>query len=119
MMSVNVYDQANALESALRESDEFNSMKDLYAKVNSNSESKALFEEFRQVQMELQQKQMQGEEILEEDVQKAQSSAAEIEDDENIKALMEAEQNMSQLIQDLNRVIMKPIEELYGINNEN
>jgi cell fate (sporulation/competence/biofilm development) regulator YlbF (YheA/YmcA/DUF963 family) len=118
MMSVNVYDQANALESALRESDEFNSMKELYGKVNSNPESKAMFDEFRQVQMELQQKQMQGEEILEEDVQKAQSSAAEIENDENIKALMEAEQNMSQLIQDLNRVIMKPIEELYGINNQ-
>jgi cell fate (sporulation/competence/biofilm development) regulator YlbF (YheA/YmcA/DUF963 family) len=31
---------------------------------------------------------------------------------------MEDEQKMSQLIQDLNRVIMKPIEELYEINNQ-
>lgn len=116
-MTVNVYDQANALESALRQSEEFNNMKDLYAKVNANPESKELFEEFRTVQLDLQQKQMQGEEIAEEDVAKAQKTAEEIEKDENIGSLMEAEQQMSQLIQDLNRVIMKPIEELYGDNN--
>ncbi len=118
-MAVNVYDQANALEDALRNSDEFQNMKDLYGKVNSNPESKQLFEEFREVQMDLQQKQMQGEEINEEDVQKAQKSAEDIEKDENIKSLMEAEQKMSELIHDLNRVIMKPIEELYGLNNQN
>lgn len=114
----NVYDQANALESALRQSEEFQQMQQLYSKVNENEESKKLFDEFRELQMTLQQKQMQGEELLEEDIQKAQSSAQEIENDENIKGLMEAEQKMSQLIQDLNRVIMKPIEELYEINNQ-
>lgn len=114
----NVYDQANALESALRQSDEFLQMQDLYKKVNEDETSRKLFDEFRELQMTLQQKQMQGEELLEEDIQKAQSSAQEIENDENIKGLMEAEQKMSQLIQDLNRVIMKPIEELYEINNQ-
>ena len=115
---VNVYDQANALESALRESEEFQQMKELYSKVNEDAESKKLFDDFRNIQMTLQQKQMQGEELLEEEIQKAQNSAQEIENDENIKGLMEAEQKMSQLIQDLNRVIMKPIEELYEINNQ-
>ena len=114
----NVYDQANALESALRQSDEFLQMQELYKKVNEDETSKKLFDEFRELQMTLQQKQMQGEELLEEDIQKAQSSAQEIENDENIKGLMEAEQKMSPLIQDLNRVIMKPIEELYEINNQ-
>ncbi len=114
----NVYDQANALETALRESEEFQQMKELYSKVNEDAESKKMFDEFRDIQMSLQQKQMQGEELLEEDIQKAQNSAQEIENDENIKGLMEAEQKMSQLIQDLNRVIMKPIEELYEINNQ-
>lgn len=114
----NVYDQANALESALRESEEFQQMKELYSKVNEDAESKKLFDDFRDIQMTLQQKNMQGEELLEEEIQKAQNSAQEIENDENIKGLMEAEQKMSQLIQDLNRVIMKPIEELYEINNQ-
>ena len=114
----NVQDQANALEAALRESEEFQQMKELYSKVNNNAESKQLFDEFRDIQMTLQQKQMQGEELLEEEIQKAQNSAQEIENDENIRGLMEAEQKMSELIQNLNHVIMKPIEELYEINNQ-
>lgn len=116
-MSTNVYDQANALESALRKSEEFTNLKSLYETVNGNADSKKLFDEFRNVQMELQTKQMNGEEILDSDVERAQQSAQAIEEDENIKQLMEAEQKLSTLIQDLNRVIMKPIEELYKLNN--
>ena len=116
-MSVNVYDQANALESALRKSEEFTNLKELYERVNGNPDSKKLFDEFRNIQMELQTKQMNGEDILDNDVERAQQSAQAIEEDENIKQLMEAEQKLSSLIQDLNRVIMKPIEELYKLNN--
>lgn len=116
-MSVNVYDQANALESALRKSEEFTNLKELYEMVNGNPDSKKLFDEFRNIQMELQTKQMNGEDILDNDVERAQQSAQAIEEDENIKQLMEAEQKLSSLIQDLNRVIMKPIEELYKLNN--
>ncbi|CAD2078484.1 MAG TPA: YlbF family regulator [Jeotgalicoccus sp.] len=116
-MSVNVYDQANALESALRKSEEFTNLKELYETVNGNPDSKKLFDEFRNIQMELQTKQMNGEDILDNDVERAQQSAQAIEEDENIKQLMEAEQKLSSLIQDLNRVIMKPIEELYKLNN--
>lgn len=42
--------------------------------------------------MSFQQKQMQGEEIPEEDLQKAQEQAQAIEKDENISELMNAEQ---------------------------
>ena len=68
--------------------------------------------------MELQVKQMQGQEILDADVERAQQTAQAIEADENIKSLMESEQKLSQLIQDLNRVIMKPIEDLYKVNEQ-
>ncbi len=115
---VNVYDQANALESALRQSEEFKALESYYKAVNENEESKKLFDEFREVQMELQVKQMQGEEILDADVERAQQTAQAIEADENIKSLMESEQKLSQLIQDLNRVIMKPIEDLYKVNEQ-
>src|SRR5699024_12602450 len=108
---VNVYDQANALESALRESEEFQQMKELYSKVNEDAESKKMFDDFRDIQMTLQKKQMKGKELLEEEIQKAQNKAQEIEKDKNIKDKMEAEQKMSQLIQNLNSSIMKTIEE--------
>lgn len=51
-----------------------------------------LFDEFRETQLSFQQKQMQGEEIPEEDLAKAQEQAQAIEKDENISELMQAEQ---------------------------
>lgn len=117
-MSVNIYDEANRLESALRQSDEYNAIKSHYAAVNSNPESKKIFDDFRKIQLSLQEKQMSGQEITEEDLNAAQSTAELIEKDENISKLMEAEQKMSFMIQEINRVIMKPLEELYGVQTE-
>ncbi|MDT3998559.1 YlbF family regulator, partial [Staphylococcus saprophyticus] len=74
-MAVNLYDHANQLEQALRESDEYQAIQNAYAKVKENQESKDLFDEFRETQLSFQQKQMQGEEIGEEELQKAQEQA--------------------------------------------
>ena len=69
-----------------------------------NQESKDLFDEFRETQLSFQQKQMQGEEIGEEELQKAQEQAQKIENDSNISELMAAEQNMSQVFQEINQM---------------
>ncbi|EKU46581.1 YlbF/YmcA family competence regulator [Staphylococcus massiliensis] len=113
-MAVNLHDYANKLEQALRESDEYQAIKDAYAKVKENEESKKLFDEFRETQLNFQQKQMQGEEIPEEDLQKAQEQAQKIENDQNIADLMNAEQKMSQVFQEINQIIVKPLDEIYA-----
>lgn len=112
-MAVNLYDHANQLEQALRESDEYQAIQNAYAKVKENQESKDLFDEFRETQLNFQQKQMQGEEIGEEELQKAQEQAQKIENDSNISELMAAEQNMSQVFQEINQIIVKPLDEIY------
>lgn len=113
-MAVNLYDHANQLEQALRESDEYQAIQNAYAKVKENKESKDLFDEFRETQLNFQQKQMQGEEIGEEELQKAQEQAQKIENDSNISELMTAEQNMSQVFQEINQIIVKPLDEIYA-----
>ncbi|AVQ35836.1 MULTISPECIES: YlbF/YmcA family competence regulator [Staphylococcus] len=113
-MAVNLYDHANQLEQALRESDEYQAIQNAYAKVKENEESKKLFDEFRETQLSFQQKQMQGEEIGEEELQKAQEQAQQIENDSNISELMSAEQNMSQIFQEINQIIVKPLDEIYA-----
>ncbi|MEW4860264.1 YlbF/YmcA family competence regulator [Staphylococcus aureus] len=113
-MAVNLYDYANQLEQALRESEEYKAIKEAFANVKTNEESKKLFDEFRETQINFQQKQMQGEEIAEEDLQKAQEQAQAIEKDENISALMNAEQKMSQVFQEINQIIVKPLDEIYA-----
>lgn len=113
-MAVNLYDQANELERALRESDEFLQLKKMYDEVNSDESSQKMFENFRDIQLRLQQKQMNGEEITQEEVEQAQKTATLVQQHEKISKLMEAEQRMSMVINDLNKVIMKPLEDLYG-----
>ncbi|MFC0189850.1 YlbF family regulator [Fictibacillus aquaticus] len=110
----NVYDIAYDLEKALRNSSDFQDLKKAYDEVNANEETKNLFEEFRDLQMSLQQKQMTGQEITEEEVQKAQGVFQDVQQNETISKLMAAEQRMSMIVTEMNKIITKPLEELYG-----
>jgi cell fate (sporulation/competence/biofilm development) regulator YlbF (YheA/YmcA/DUF963 family) len=113
-MSVNLYDAAYALETAIRQSDEYKQLQQMYLEVNADPAAKNMFDQFRQIQMNLQQKQMMGQEISEQEVQQAQSTVAVVQQNEKIAQLMQAEQRMSMIIGELNQLIMKPLEELYG-----
>ncbi|MBY6037996.1 YlbF family regulator [Fictibacillus nanhaiensis] len=110
----NVYDVAYDLEKALRNSEDFQALKNSYDEVNNNPQTKELFGKFRDIQVTLQQKQMSGQEVTQEEVEAAQQLFTEVQQNETISKLMAAEQRMSTIINDLNRVITKPLEELYG-----
>ncbi|MFO1442745.1 YlbF family regulator [Bacillus sp. Bva_UNVM-123] len=113
-MAVNLYDSAYELEKAIRQSNEFNSLKQAYEEVNADPTAKQLFENFRNIQMQLQQKQMMGQNISEQEVQQAQQTVALVQQNPKIARLMEAEQRLSMMIGELNKIIMRPLEELYG-----
>jgi cell fate (sporulation/competence/biofilm development) regulator YlbF (YheA/YmcA/DUF963 family) len=110
----NVYDVAYDLEKALRNSEDFQALKNSYDEVNNNPETKELFGNFRDIQVNLQQKQMSGQEVTQEEIEEAQKLFADVQQNETISKLMAAEQRMSTIINDLNKVITKPLEELYG-----
>ncbi|MHC2854667.1 cell fate (sporulation/competence/biofilm development) regulator YlbF (YheA/YmcA/DUF963 family) [Cytobacillus horneckiae] len=114
ILSVNLHDTAYELEKAIRESDEYIALKEAYDAVNADPSAKAMFDNFRNIQMELQQKQMTGQEITQEEVEQAQKSVALVQQHDQIAKLMEAEQRMSMAITELNKIIMKPLEDLYG-----
>ncbi len=118
-MSVNLYDVAYDLEKALRHSEEYSALRNLYDEVNGDESSKRMFENFRDIQVNLQQKQMTGQEITQEEVEQAQKTVALVQQHDKISQLMEAEQRVSVLIGELNKIIMKPLEELYGNPEEN
>lgn len=110
----NLYDVAYEMEKAIRNSAEYVQLTKLYAEVNNDETAKRMFENFRNIQMQLQQKQMMGQEITEEEVQQAQKTVALVQQHATIGKLMDAEQRMSMIIAELNRIIMKPLEDLYG-----
>jgi cell fate (sporulation/competence/biofilm development) regulator YlbF (YheA/YmcA/DUF963 family) len=113
-MSNNLYDVAYNLEKALRESDDFKELKRLYEEVNADESASKMFESFRNIQLSLQQKQMSGEEITQEEIEQAQKSVQLVQQHEKISQLMAAEQRLSMVVTELNKIIMKPLEEMYG-----
>ncbi|WP_198512212.1 YlbF family regulator [Staphylococcus epidermidis] len=105
----NIYDSANQIEREIRELPEFKALKEAYEKVQANEEAHKLFKDFQAMQIELQEKQMSGQEFSDEDAMKAQEMAVKIQSEEVINDLMQKEQGFSTIINDLNRIIMTPV----------
>lgn len=80
----------------------------------NDPQTKKMFDDFRETQMTLQQKQMQGQEITEEEVNKAKQVVELVQQQEDIAKLMEEEQRLNTLITDVSKIITKPLEDLYG-----
>ncbi|KMK75672.1 YlbF family regulator [Alkalihalobacillus pseudalcaliphilus] len=114
----NVYDVANQLKQAIAESEDFTTLKTLHEQINQDEIAKKMLDNFRQLQLDLQSKQMSGEQITEEEVQKAQQQFELVQQHELISKLMEAEQRLSVVIGDVNKIITEPLEEIYGNPDE-
>ncbi len=114
----NIYDSAYDLEKSIRESDEFKSLKEAYDAVMSDESAKQMFDNFRNTQMELQEKQMQGQEISEEEVEQARKVVETVQQHEDISKLMEQEQRLNLVINEVSQIITKPLEDLYGTSEE-
>lgn len=115
-MSVNIYDSANQIEREIREMPEFLALKEAFDVMKEEEVAFTLFKEFQELQMTLQQKQMQGEEFSEEDAIRAQEMAVKVQETALIQDLMQKEQAFSTIINDLNRIIMQPVQDLYQLD---
>lgn len=109
----NIYDRAYALEKAIRESNEYKDLKVALEKVLNDETTKKMFEDFRDTQLELQDKQMRGEEIPQEQLDRAQKLFDVVQQHPAISQLMEQEQRLHVVIGDISRIISKPLDDLY------
>ena len=110
---INIYDDINKLEQTLRQTDEFSNVQSAVESVKADEQALALFQSFRKVQLSLQEKQMNGEEISGEEIEYAQKTAQLAQGNEKIFHMLQAEMALSQLIEEVNRVLIKPVQELY------
>jgi len=110
---INIYDDINKLESSLRQTEEFANVKSAVVAVKEDAEALALFQSFRKIQLSLQEKQMKGEEISGEELEYAQKTAQLAQGNEKIFSMLQAEMALSQLIEEVNRVLIRPVQELY------
>ena len=112
-MTVNIYDDLNKLEATLRKTAEFDKVQQALEDVKADEQASELFKSFRKIQLTLQEKQMQGEEISGEELEYAQKTAQLAQQNEKIMQMLQAEMGLSGLIEEVNRVLMKPVQELY------
>ncbi|ANK59279.1 YlbF family regulator [Loigolactobacillus backii] len=113
-MAVKVYDIANQLEGELRKTDEFLALESAYTELKKNQKAYDLFKNFQQINMKLQQKQMQGENLEDSEIDEAKKLADKVGKFKEIQTLMEKEKGLSQIMEDLNGIITKPVQELYA-----
>ncbi|MGE7676188.1 YlbF family regulator [Lysinibacillus sp. NPDC094403] len=110
---INIYNEINTLEATFRKTPEFEALKEAVTVVKEDKEALNLFQSFRKVQMDLQNKQLTGEEILEDELIYAQKTAQLAQQNAKISAMLEAEMNLSKIIEEVNRILIKPIQVLY------
>lgn len=109
-----INESAHGLENAIRESKEFIELKTAFDTVMNDPESKEMFDNFRNIQLDLQEKQIQGLDITEEEIEEAQKIVGQVQQHEDISKLMNAEQVLNEVINEVSRIITTPLEELYG-----
>ncbi|MDO6851872.1 YlbF family regulator [Priestia megaterium] len=113
-MDVNLYNMIHDFERVLSRSNEFKSLKSIYREVNADPETKQLFNKFYNLQIELQNKQMTGRKIMQDEIEEVQKMGEFVQNNEKISRLIEAEQRMNLLIMELNKIITRPLQEIYG-----
>ena len=112
-MTVNIYDDLNKLEATFRKTAEFKEVEQAVEEVKVDNNALELFKSFRKIQLSLQEKQMSGEEPLAEELEYAQKTAQLAQQNPKIMKMLEAEMRLSGIIEEVNRVLMKPVQQLY------
>ena len=110
---VNIYDDLNKLVLNLRKQDEFKVLEEAVEAVRADEEAKNYFTNFRDIQIKLQKKQVAGEEITEEELAYVQKAAQLAQSNPKIIAMLEAEMALSNIIEEVNRVLFQPIQGMY------
>ena len=113
-MSENILEAAMYFERVFRESNEYKSLQRFCIELNKDPQAKQIFNQMNHLNSQLQQKQMTGQEIGQQEVAALQNMEAVAQQNETIKRLMEADYRVNMLMMELNKVISKPLEELYG-----
>lgn len=108
-----IYNEIAKLESIFRETKEFKVLQETVEEVKKDEEARTLFVNFRNIQQKLQQKQMAGEELLEDEYVYLQKTAQLAQQNVKILAMLEAEMAMSTVIEEVNRMLVEPIQSLY------
>ena len=116
-MTVNIYDSVNQVASDLPQTQQFMAVQNAFAALKQDQVAFSMYKEFSELQEVLRNAQLNGQQPKEEDVKKLQELAKKMNDMDAVKNLMAAEQSLNQLLNDINSIIIKPINDVYDLND--
>ena len=116
-MTVNIYDSVNQVASDLPQTQQFMAVQNAFAALKQDQVAFSMYKEFSELQEVLRNAQLNGQQPKEEDVKKLQELAKKMNDMDAVKNLMAAEQSLNQLLSDINSIIIKPINDVYDLND--
>jgi len=109
----NVYDTANQMAADIKTTQEFQDLKKAFDLLKLDTVAYGLLQQFQQKQYEMQQKSMQGQDFTDEEVKSLQALGDKMRDIQPIQNLMAKEQGLSQMMDELNKIISQPIIDVY------
>lgn len=115
---VNIYDATNQLASDLQEIDEFKTLQVAIDGVKNNAESSDLFKKMDKMQNTIMNVQSQGQELTQDMQEEYKNLNEQVQKDPQILKLLEAEQGLYNTVEEVQKVITQPINDLYkGLRN--
>ena len=106
---MNVYDQAHGLAQAIKGSEEFKRYDALKKQIDANESLSAMVKDFQQKNMEIQAKQMMGEQMAPEDIGQIQQLYAIVARDPLAAQYFEAEMRFSIMMKDVYEILGEAI----------
>lgn len=111
-MDNNIYDLANQLAQELRESSLLKNVQTALTEIEADEEANALFTRFQEMSQQVQSQDL-DDEAHKNLVNEIQTVYGEVISNPIIGKLMQGEQQLSTVMNDINRIIAQPINDLY------
>ncbi len=109
-----MHDQAYELVKAIKSSSEFAELEKAIRIVNDDPEAKRLVDGFRERQAVLQRKMMAGESPEKEEMEQVEQLYEALNARLPIRQMFESERRLSLMMDDINGIIARSLEEVYG-----
>lgn len=113
-MVVNIYDTANEMSRQLVETQEYQALEKAFNALKADKDAFESFKKFQQMQANAQQKQMHGQQPSDDEIKAIQTIAKEISGKQAVQNLMNQERQVDQMLQQINRTITDPLQQLYS-----
>jgi cell fate (sporulation/competence/biofilm development) regulator YlbF (YheA/YmcA/DUF963 family) len=110
---MSIHDKAHELAKAIKESTEVADITNAMKLVETDPEAKAMLDNFRNGQLELQQRMMSGDMPPQEEMEKMEKLFEVLNMNLGIRRLFDAERRLSVVIEDVNKIITESLSQLY------